>query len=119
MKASELRIGNYIRRKSTGEEFAIDVMKIALIDAENIDAYEKSFDPIQLTQEWLLRFGFGKSDEHELGHNTDEQFGFYYDWHFKRFRIECANSVDVPMKHIQFVHQLQNLYFALTGEELR
>jgi hypothetical protein len=123
MKASELRIGNWLLNPYSNEPEKVE--SIRPVHALNTD-YEVNEDhpdllkPIPLTEEWLLKFGFGLSDEHECGHNTNEAFGFYYDWHFKRLRLEAgtADIADVYLLHIQYVHQLQNLYFGLTGEEL-
>ena len=128
MKASELRIGNYINRPDLGDGHLRTESILAIYERVKTTGPIKTiFDfqdihPIPLTEEWLLKFGFGKSEDHEVGHNTDLNFNFYYDWHFKRFRIESGFNSDndwiVPMPHIQYVHQLQNLYFALTGKEL-
>ena len=73
--------------------------------------------PIPLTEEWLLKFGFGKSEEHEYGCNTHEIFGFYYDYHFNKFYLDTPNE-QVCIPFIKYVHQLQNLYFSLCGKEL-
>ena len=127
MKANELRIGNWIIEDETIYSYGISKTKrqISLNDFrvsdDNWSDLWDMFKPIPLTEEILLKCGFGKSDEHEMGHNYNETFGFYYDYHFKRFRLECDDGI----KHgaemsldIQFLHQLQNLYFALTNEEL-
>lgn len=113
MTAQELRLGNYI--ENAGNLFQIRDAE-DLLDVETFLKHG-SFKPIPLTEEWLRKFGFGKCDEHECGHNTHEVFGFYYDWHFKRFYLE-AETDRVRVPHIKYVHTLQNLYFALTGEEL-
>jgi hypothetical protein len=119
IKPNELRIGSFVRRNSTGEEFQVDVMNIAFIEADQKGPYEKSFSPIPLTREWLSRLGFGQSEEHEMGHNQNAIWGFYYDYHFRRLRLEVGDSdtidVIIPMEN---VHQLQNIYFVLTGNEL-
>lgn len=72
--------------------------------------------PIPLTEEWLLKFGFEKGNdfigdcfyierekEDFVLHPKKDYFYFYF----------LYDSVEV--KH---VHQLQNLYFVLTNEEL-
>jgi hypothetical protein len=85
-----------------------------------MSAYEHNANdlfPIPLTPEWLEKFGFKKEPDTDIysiptySHSDlimrNES---YEEWHFiyndKRLRV------------IKFVHQLQNLYFALTGEEL-
>ena len=123
LKANELRINNYVL------DIDGDVLSISEITKDyvsfnkcNLKSRYSKIKPIHLTEEWLLKFGFGKSDEHELGHNLNDNFGFYYDYHFKRFRLETSdndglNYADVLL-NIKHVHQLQNLYFALTNKEL-
>jgi hypothetical protein len=107
MKNTELRIGNIVKRNGlivTVDEQTFWDMK------NNPDQYK----PVPLTEEWLLRLGFEKKQPN-------------YTWYRKnRVTINVFNDVAFrlntngycvykPFKH---VHQLQNLYFALTGEEL-
>jgi len=67
-------------------------------------------EPIELTEEWLLKFGF----EAENGYPFKMLFGYIKirngKWFFKYY------SFDIELL---YVHQLQNLYFALTREELQ
>jgi len=109
--ANELRIGNYI--KSGDLEAQITAQGILYLKRGNMKA-----KPIPLTEEWLYKFGFkvGEVEDYfdkNIGikkilaiHLKDKEFiigyGIYWTYHFK----------------IKYVHQLQNLYFALTGEEL-
>ena len=98
IKASELRIGNLVSKN--GEWFETDFITINM--AHN-------YEPIQLTTEILVRCGF-EDDKKEMirrlrgndfvldGYSNDYN-GFY-------------------LGRIDYLHQLQNLYFALTGEEL-
>jgi hypothetical protein len=103
MKAQELRIGNYLKK---------DV--VVKIDARRIfDIWEetKEYQPILLTEEWLLRFGFVSNPYQDRYEN-------------KSIHVQCNKTRGVTelwienMPHIKYVHQIQNLYFALTGEEL-
>jgi hypothetical protein len=72
--------------------------------------------PIPLTEEWLLKFRFEdrgpQPDSDELGRFTKYPIGL---WIMDGSFI-TAGDFDVSLK---YVHQLQNLYFALTGEELK
>jgi hypothetical protein len=76
------------------------------------------FRPIPLTEEWLLKFGF-EVDDHLM--NPDDWP--YVDYIKNEVRISEPNysfafyGRDNELE-IKYVHQLQNLYFALTGEEL-
>ena len=51
-----------------------------------------------------------------MGHNT-LPIGFYYDYHFKTLTVDFEDK-EVYLKGYDTVHQLQNIFFALTGEEL-
>ncbi len=79
-----------------------------------IDSKSFHFKPIPLTEEWLLKFGFVQSQD------IDTIFGLKLNdfWYINEFQIRNKfNSIllDVELK---YVHQLQNLYFALTGTHL-
>lgn len=148
MKPQELRIGNlvtdefYDSFKTVIEIDSINESGINLLIeddgrwleiAEHFIVPEYSFDklkPIPLTEEWLLKFGFeisryqkprGQICGIELYAGWDYAFirvGFKTDFIIRfykgRFKLEPFYSCEI--KH---VHQLQNLYFALTGEELK
>jgi len=131
MKANELRIGNYINVPETKQcPFRIDLFdyvtngigkfgQIISKDIHPLTWYLQDLSPIPLTEEWLLKFGF------YFDLKTD------YDGYWKKykegFEIRIYKFEDYfeygwqlghdPIK-IKYVHQLQNLYFSLTGEEL-
>lgn len=110
MKASELRIGNFVHAFGAKQEFfRID----ELIDA---DAYDY-IEPIPITEEWLLKFGFAmlKNSSPQKWYKPNCTFFEFNKWKsmtgIKMIRCNRLGCAD-------YVHQLQNLYFALTGEEL-
>jgi hypothetical protein len=122
MNSSELRIGNYLQAKSC----IVEVTRIFTEDAIGIgsgDPYQVSGDnpclkPIPLTEEWLLKFGFEKAkgsilfDKGKLSIYLGDTIlsGKNGRTYFNGWAI-----IEESPKH---VHSLQNLYFALTGEEL-
>lgn len=104
MKASELRIGNYIQN-SHG---TISNVGIVMLGGQ----YD--YHPIPLTEEWLLKFGFEKDEDEE---------GTWYNQIALYEGNKCFNYNASFFEHdnfvsIEYVHQLQNLYYALTGLEL-
>ncbi len=107
MKANELRIGNLIQHNK-GNNFFVNPnhLIVMMMDVSH------NYNPIPLTEEWLFKFGF------EIGYNQKKMLDVYC----KDFGllIERSNGGNFYYKKvfIQYVHQLQNLYFALTGEEL-
>ncbi|WP_223559578.1 hypothetical protein [Chryseobacterium lathyri] len=78
-------------------------------------------EPIELTEEWLLKFGFEieKSNSHCIAFNENYEHELQLDKEFET-KENCWNITKYGggYRLIYYVHQLQNLYFALTGEEL-
>ena len=113
MKTTELRIGNLISWISS--ENIEKVMKIDLKYVNEVS--EKDLSPIPLTEEWLLKFGF-ENQQIELDYPDKLLIisatvgGKYY------FYLDDADGSTFGLNYIQYVHQLQNLYFILTGTEL-
>lgn len=76
--------------------------------------------PIPLTEEWLTRFGF---EYRKCGMDVNHGPFCHYDyWVLGKFFIRGNGTrfgyeSDIAVK-LEYVHQLQNLYHALTGEEL-
>jgi len=105
MKASELRTGNYYNQFGN----ILQVTGNTICDLEKAPQSQLWCKPIPLTEEWLLKFGLYKDWIPSI--NSPWIFNIHDDsksnFAFKRGGIK-----------IEYVHQLQNLYFALTGEEL-
>jgi hypothetical protein len=117
IKANELRIGNLIKYNDGGVFRVISIHEFGLDVEDDIETayteYEK-FSPIPLTEEWLLKFGFEKDvAAFYLDINT-VLFVSYNDDEFVHLKSNHLETI----ASIKYVHQLQNLYFALTGEEL-
>jgi hypothetical protein len=111
MKANQLRIGNYIMDGHDVEEVNYRMIEMLVKN-------QAEFDPIPLTEEWLLKFGF-EDCRHNLMALRVNTFEFFFD------KIDkCGVNLYEKWEGIflcggiKHVHQLQNLYFALTGEEL-
>lgn len=122
MKAKELRIGNYVLKNK--KFHYVNWRTIRDIYYDDIDS-EDVFEPHQITEEWLLKFGFEKSDSSIYWHQKTiandvklcvSNIGYIEIEDMDDTIIELSNSVN---SGCEYVHQLQNLYFALTGEELK
>lgn len=112
MKVNELRVGNYVMHPDNKSYFGVSG---ALIKELQISQHlQKDLKPIPLTEEWLEKFGFEKIKHI---HN-----GIYYLHRLVKISIYPNGMIElrgsVGWNKMQYVHQLQNLYFALTGEEL-
>ena len=123
MKANELRIGNLIRWISTGEIDTVKDIFTAAVKHENINNVNISdCEPIPLAEEWLDRFGLREFVENSKRlYDGNLEYFVYCDkagrFYFYSYIEQSGDSHYI--KEIQYVHQLQNLYFALTGEELK
>jgi hypothetical protein len=118
MKANELRIGSlvYITDTSTllfyKQVTQINIHNLMYLCGETKDPFEFEIEPIPLTEEWLLKFGFEKTFITKI-HLTFSKGTFSLLKRDKHIQIWYENI------NVQYVHQLQLLYFALTNEELR
>ena len=124
MKANELRIGNlvYVSDNLTNLIFQ-EITPINIHNLMHLTGWDKSpvdieFEPIPLTEEWLLKFGFENGfKQYEL-----QNFGLKVikDTHSETQFICFQGFINTfnEITNIQYVHQLQNLYFALNNEEL-
>lgn len=131
MKANELRIGNLVYGVSDMVEKVIEIKTHTLI-ADNAfaglnDDFEcehEYYNPIPLTEEWLLKFGFVPRADAPRAIWDPKEYNCKRP-HMILFRtpeseggIGWRTGATTGCADVTFVHQLQNLYFALTGEEL-
>lgn len=126
INATELRIGNLVKCKISNDAgiytvTAIDGLhlKIYLNEPRNVWHNEDKIKPIPLTEEWLLKFSWIWNNETKSfeklnfpqGHIIKTPFGFMM------FNY-VLNSITTD-KDFNFVHELQNIFFALKKEELK
>lgn len=112
MEANELRIGNYVKFPHNERPLTVNLRIIQLLFNR-----ETLYDPIPLTADWLLKFGFIHLG---IGFLSPDSLLFVYcnkDGKYEIFLYQSEQE-DAYLAHLEFVHQLQNLYFALTGKEL-
>lgn len=106
MEAKELRIGNYVNHNGFGP------VSVDAVDIIHCQSFMTAYNPIPLTEEWLLKLGFIKS---KLSSNCLKiTNGYKFD--FAGGEVLYLDSI--RLEHIKYIHQLQNLHFALGGEEL-
>jgi hypothetical protein len=123
MEAKELRIGNWVKGSFLGELCKVTQLGHEkyheYVGAEGIGFYgQNGFEPIPLTPDILVKAGFENRSS-----TTD------YIFEYGKFIIGGTRKRLFPSvwgedglqdygNLIEYVHELQNLYFALTGEEL-
>ena len=125
LKTNELRVNNIIEngfRKMNG--FQNNYEKVTMLnDFGEINVFSCPIDRdysgtgcqmplgVIITEEWLLNSGFHKTDESIFSKDL-----FKIEQHIQDYSVFIN---DVCIKNdLEFIHQLQNLYFALTGVEL-
>lgn len=112
MEAKELRLGNLIT-DAFGQIHKVTAGTLMYLQ----DADEKQSEnikPIPLTKEWLLKFGFSKEKYHSFSLKTK---GFQIDFEIIKNSVYGCFLEGVGLD-INYVHELQNLYFSLMREEL-
>jgi len=126
MEAKELRIGNYVNYfDKTVIISKIELSHIGCSDKNSImiNCYNQkdAFKPIPLTEEWLLKFGFkdrSRTLKNKMSYGIEigkMEIAWYRLDNKTRFQTIENGFI---MKCVTYVHELQNLYFALTNEEL-
>lgn len=138
----ELRIGNYIYMPFIDENLKVSGIALGsngmtfiqstISGSHNFYELPEKYNPIELTEEWLFKLGFEKSRIYlgsyiktPLGCKRGYGFRFHTQYPFSKDKFhlftECSyleHQIHVS-NGMKYVHQLQNLYFALTGEELK
>lgn len=119
LKASDLRIGNLVYSKETNQ-----LQKITGLTDENpfIDAITFDYtnydeiEAIPLTEEILFDFGYGK--KHDIYYKGNSLLRFIgKEVFYSRGEIDDAEFQEY-ITSVKYVHELQNLHFALTQREL-
>lgn len=125
MRKEELRIGNFV---NTNDYINLEVLGISSTNVglklectKFISVDYNELKPIPITVDWLLKLGFEY-------HTFDKNYVIKTkdNWHNSIKEIEgdwCYNndSSDAGcyfVRELKYVHQLQNLYYAINEEEL-
>lgn len=143
IQANELRIGNLVEWSRQHDICASpEIVQVYNISLSSIRAYTDidelpeiliyydDIKPIPLTPEWLTRAGFVKEfdDVYSIGLPTGDGVDLLLEWgdcslrrnHVgKEKKKGDKNPYDYAyIKSPKYVHQLQQLYFSLSGKEL-
>ena len=123
IQANELRIGNKVQ---DANGFIFDVVSIhedgtvyCYFDGNEGDVWE-FYDKnpclgIELTEEILLKCGFEKREDGDYNLFKYSEVDIVICSDFSSWKCDGINFSVNSIKHL---HQLQNLYFILTGKEL-
>jgi hypothetical protein len=110
MKASELRIGNYVNIHNV----------ITSIDVADFHFNSSFIKPIPITVEWLLKLGFEyySFDKNYVIKNKDGYCNSIKNNDGEWCYNNDISDANYSIRELKYIHQLQNLYFALNEEEL-
>lgn len=131
IKTSELRLGNWVfgHNPATMAYKQVGYFKVDDINEEGVNTYRVDgfdtesayYEPIPLTPELLEKCGFELNKKVYRWHkntiticNNEDNTGFYWD-----LSADGGLRLATEWKDVNYLHQLQNLFFALTGEELQ
>ena len=119
LKASDLRIGNkllflgdVVTFKNITEIREDGIFFIKTFEPK-IESKNFHFKPIPLTEEWLL-----KLDLKNIEHYCYELDNIHINTKRELMWITTKCKRELEFNIPEYVHQLQNLYFVLTGSEL-
>lgn len=121
IQANELRIGNIISRGGYEVKVGWGTLK-AISEGDDVG------EPIALTEDILLKYGFERSYSYKYLFFKGE-FRYNVGLGIITLLRHCERAGESQPNHcgfpfltdqikIQYLHQLQNLYFALTGKEI-
>lgn len=114
MKANELRIGNYVKGIGYKIAWLVEGIEKDYIYTSDHWRLLVSFEGIPTTKQELIELGFEYNEFEDLyqkdGFDVDIEDGVYCHFYMPEFGDWYQDT--------EYIHQLQNLYFALTGEEL-
>lgn len=128
----ELRLGNLVKTnkgiliQANGIRHDWEAMDYIIIDKNDIGYSIDELSPIHITPEWLERLGFETvANYYDLDFNGGG-LRFLSDLDECRLFTGSEYSLTVAMDYDtceipnapKYIHQLQNLYHALTGQEL-
>lgn len=131
MESKDLRIGNYVKLKGFDNFYKVSEIYFSGIECNFEEGKKKhfanridNFEPIPLTPEILEKAGFERvGRNYQIKHELPTKRIFIVSdtwisgtWQNWAFSLNDENQQIFVALHS--LHQLQNLYFALTGEEL-
>ena len=110
MKVQDLRVGNLVYRNNNIE------VELHIEHLRRINNGSKVFKPIPLTEQRLIEFGFEKREDGDYNLFKQSEVDIVLKEDFSSW---TCDGINFSVNYIEYVHQLQNLYYSLTGNELK
>lgn len=115
MRIEDLRIGNFVKSGVNVTAITKLVLRPELVGTLESEISLRNVQPISLSSDWFLKLGFeNRGDYFLLNGIKILEFNKHFQSGMWMFDFGVKGKVAI----IKYVHQLQNLYFTLTGEEL-
>ena len=123
MKAEDLRIGNWVMGN---KPFQLTFNDFGRIHAHLMATGQMRFEPIHLTEDWLVRFGFEIEKTGVMNIKwpikttlKETNWGRVHpDFRIKQVGENYFIRLDIVNNQINYLHQLQNLFYYICGKEL-
>lgn len=115
MKANELRVGNLVTLPY--EKDKVHVVRGIDIQFLQEGMDENAMMPIPISERWLKHFKIDEIIKNVEGLNLAICFRAFPIGHWKDGSITIYIN-DFVKIHVKYVHELQNLHFTLTGQDL-
>ena len=116
IEAKELRIGNYVSYNDrTMEVHSFTTFNIVLSYGTAFHTEIKNISPIPITKDWLIKFGLELNVWFEDGSFMVTKDG---DWGFELHVQNADWTKTIAFAYFLYVHDFQNLIYALTKTEL-
>ena len=114
LDSHEIRLGNSYKIEMGDSSYKIGIINLEDIEALLDDPIDDFYQALELDETILLKFGFKQvTDRTFMLDDFGIELGF-----FNYFLIKVDNHI-LRIGNNKYVHQLENLYFALKGEELK
>lgn len=126
MEARELRIGNLVFSPYDNKAIQVNGTDIFMLEVEH--HRELKFKPIPISDEWLKHIGFQISDDsYSDGNHKPANYkeAFYGENPVTKDYLLMLKNVGDGWFYrngyfkIDYLHQIQNLHFALTNKEIK
>jgi hypothetical protein len=110
----EIRLGNYFEYRRT-------VLEITLADLTRIETILPELKPIPIKSRYLVKLNFVTVTNNEsVRHFQKYTAGMYFNLFPKKDgSMALYINQELKLPHIQAIHQLQNVYYDLTGDILK
>lgn len=116
MKATELRLGNWVLASDNYKEkyplIVEEIRKHTIV----CNGHFTSYEPIPLTEHWLIRLGFSQSGEWWVLSNLS----YHCDIHISLIHelTTYGDEEEHYIEHLNEVHKVQNFFYAVNNKEL-